>query len=97
MMGDLLVGLGAGALAGAAFFGGLRWTVARLTVVRRPVLLAATSFLLRSALLVSVFLVMVDGALLRALAGLGGLLAVRTALVTAARRGVDPAEESSWT
>lgn len=97
MIVDMLTGVGAGTVVGVVFFGGLRWTVSRLVEARSPALLAAVSFLLRSAVVVVVFLLMVDGRLWRALGGLGGLLAVRTVMVSAVRRGLDPAGESSWT
>jgi F1F0 ATPase subunit 2 len=94
---DALIGTGAGMAAGLVFFGGLSWTLSRLVGSRRPLPLAAASFLLRSAFVVAVFLLMADGGLSRILGGLVGMLAVRTILVSAARRRLDPAEESSWT
>jgi F1F0 ATPase subunit 2 len=94
---DALIGLGTGIVAGGVFFGGLRWTVSRLTHTRRPVLLTSTSFLVRSGFVVFTLLLIADGGLVRILAGLVGMLAVRTALVANSRRSLDSAEASSWT
>lgn len=96
-MSDALIGLGVGITAGVGFFGGLRWTLSRLAEVRRPLLLAAASFVARSSFVVLLFLVITDGGLLRIVGGMAGLLALRTAMVAVVRRRVDPAEESSWT
>ncbi len=97
MISDLLIGLGTGALAGVVFFGGLRWTVSRLVDNRSPVIWAAGSFLIRSAIVVTLFLLMMDGRFARAVAGLIGLILARTAIVAAVRQGRRPHRESSWT
>lgn len=94
MIGDLMIGLGAGALAGAVFFGGLHWTVWRLAAARRPAALAAGSFVVRSAAVVAVFFLMMNGSFFRALAGLAGLVVVRTVIVAGVRRSGD--RESVW-
>lgn len=97
MIVDLLIGAGTGALAGLVFFGGLRWTVTRLATRRNPALWAMGSFLVRSAIVVGLFLLMLDGSLVRGLAGLVGLVVVRTLVVGAVRQGLGPARESTWT
>lgn len=86
MIGDLFIGGGVGVLAGLVFFGGLRWTVAKVVDARQPALLAAASFFVRSAVIVAMFVLMADGRLLRILAGLVGLLVVRTVMVSVVRR-----------
>jgi len=88
VIGDLLVGVGAGALAGLVFFGGLRWTLDRLVDVRRPELMAMASFFVRLALMAAIFIVMAQGRTTRMLAGLVGLVAVRTVMVWSTRRGL---------
>jgi F1F0 ATPase subunit 2 len=93
---DLAVGLPAGLAAGVVFFGGLRWTVAKLTAVRHPALLAAGSFILRTGVVVAILLVSTDGRLLRILAALGGFLIARTVLVSRVRRELQT-EGTSWT
>lgn len=93
---DLAVGLPAGLVAGALFFGGLRWTVSQLATVRRPALLAAASFVLRTGVVVAILLVSTDGRLLRILAALGGFLIARTVLVSRVRRDLQT-EGTSWT
>lgn len=89
----LLVGPASGFLLGAAYFAGLRWTVARMTApeARHPYRWAVGSFMVRSALALGVF-----GLLLalqwQALAlGVAGFLAARMA----ALRRWGPAREAS--
>ncbi|MFP3914076.1 MAG: ATP synthase subunit I [Actinomycetota bacterium] len=95
MVVDILIGAGAGLLAGTVFFAGLGWTVARLPRTRRPLLLSLGSLAARSALLVAVVLVTSQGRLWRVVASLMGILAVRTAMVAWVRRR--PAGGASWT
>lgn len=97
MIQDVLIGLGLGIVTGVVFFGGLHWTLSSLPRVRRPVLLASASFLVRSAFVVILFLVVSDGSLPRILSAMLAMLAVRTAMVAVARRSPDPAKETSWT
>ncbi|HLU30561.1 MAG TPA: ATP synthase subunit I [Acidimicrobiia bacterium] len=97
MIGDLLIGVGTGALAGVAFFGGLRWTVSHLIDNQRAAVWAAGSFVIRSAIVIALFLLMMDGSFTRAMAGLSGLILARTAIVAALRRGRGRSRESSWT
>ncbi|MEX1279779.1 MAG: ATP synthase subunit I [Acidimicrobiia bacterium] len=96
MIADLLIGLGAGILAGIVFFGGLRWTVERLPLVRRPGLLISASFLIRTVVLAGVLVLASQGDLVRVVAGLVGVIAARTAIVALVRRG-DREETTRWT
>jgi len=86
MIGDLLIGVGAGALAGILFFGGLRWTLGRVVDAPRPEVLAVVSFFVRIVAIAAIFIVMADGRMSRMVAGLVGLLIVRTAMVWSTRR-----------
>lgn len=97
MIADIAIGFCAGLVAGAVFFGGLRWTLSRLPTTRRPLLLTVASFLVRTAVVAGVLVAVSDGVLARILAGLVGILAVRTAMVALVRRDLEAAEESSWT
>lgn len=97
VIGDVLIGLGTGVLAGLVFFGGLRWTVSRLAENRSPAVWAMGSFMVRSAIVVALFLLMLDGSFVRGLAGMAGLLLARTVVVAAVRQGRGPTRESSWT
>ncbi len=93
---DLAIGLLAGLVGGAAFFGGLRWTIRRLPSARRPVLLATASFVVRGVLLAGLLVAVSAGSPVRVVAGLGGVLAVRTVMVRDARRETGE-EASTWT
>ena len=84
-------------VAGLVFFGGLRWTLSRVETARRPVVLVISSLLIRMAVVAGALVVFSDGRLARVLAGLGGLLAVRTVLVSATRRELATMEATSWT
>lgn len=97
MIQDVLIGLGLGIVTGVVFFGGLQWTLASLPGVRRPVLLASASFLVRSAFVVILVVLVSDGSLARILSAMLAMLAVRTAMVAFARRSLDPEKETSWT
>lgn len=96
MIGDLALGLMVGVVAGGVFFGGLRWTLARMVTAKRVVLLMGSSFLLRSAAVVGLLVVVADGRLTRMLGALVGILVVRTILVARTRARLDVPEESSW-
>ncbi len=97
MIGDIAVGALVGLVAGLVFFGGLRWTVSRLDTARRPAVLVVSSLLVRVAVVAGAFVVFSGGSLTRVLAGLGGLLVVRTLMVSAARRELAAMEVASWT
>jgi F1F0 ATPase subunit 2 len=87
----LSIGIGAGAL----YFAGLRWTVDRLNTVRRPGLWTLASFLLRAAMLVTVFGAVGQGRWERIIACLAGFTIVRLAalrrLAPCSGRKDDPA------
>lgn len=80
-MADLLglgIWLGGGALLGLAFFGSLRWTLARLPASRRPGLTLAASLAARWALLAGALVAVVRlGGWPAAAATTAGLLAAR--------------------
>jgi F1F0 ATPase subunit 2 len=82
---SLVAGFLAGLVLGALFFGGLRWTVARVPHARSPGLLVALSLALRLAAVASGLV-----ALLRlwgwvaGVAALFGMLVARTVLVRSA-------------
>jgi F1F0 ATPase subunit 2 len=94
---DVTVGAIVGLVAGFVFFGGLRWTVSRLETTRHPVVLVTSSLLIRVAVVATVLVVFSDGRLARVLAGLGGLLVVRTLMVSITRRDLATMEATSWT
>jgi F1F0 ATPase subunit 2 len=96
MIADIGIGLVTGLVAGVIFFGGLRWTLARLATTRHPLLLTVASFVVRGAVVAGLLVVVSQGVLARVLAGLVGILAARTAMVALVRRELE-AEESSWT
>ena len=73
----LLLSLLAGMVLGLLFFGGLWWTVKRLTVVSNPGLLMGVSLLLRTVLTMVGLYWVFDGQLDRLLAALLGMLMVR--------------------
>lgn len=77
----LLAALFAGAGLGLLFFGGLWWTVRRLPGSDRPGLLLGGSFLLRTALVVGGFWLVMGASWQRAAACLLGFLLARTLLV----------------
>ncbi|MFP3883006.1 MAG: ATP synthase subunit I [Actinomycetota bacterium] len=97
MIGDFILGLMVGLIAGGVFFGGLQWTLSRMATAQHVLLLVVSSFLLRSAVVVGLLVVVVDGQLIRVLGVLVGILVMRTVLVARARAGLDVPEESSWT
>lgn len=97
MIGDITVGALVGLVAGLVFFGGLRWTVSRLDTARRPAVLVVSSLLVRVGAVAGAFVVFSGGSLTRVLAGLGGLLVVRTLMVSATRRELAAMEVTSWT
>jgi len=88
--GVLVLAAVAGAGLGLLYFGGLWLTVRRLAGSRRPVLLFGGSFLVRTALAVAGFYLVMDGSLARALACLAGFIVVRQVLVARLRPGRKP-------
>ena len=82
----------AGALLGLFFFGGLWWTVNRLSTAVNPTLLFAVSFVLRVAVvLLSFYLLLMQGPFVL-LAGLAGFLAARILVVSRFRPHQQPAQ-----
>ncbi len=69
--------LTAGILLGAFFFGGLWWTVNKLSNVRSPSSLFIVSFLVRSAVVMACFYVVLLQGLPNLFIALGGYLAAR--------------------
>jgi F1F0 ATPase subunit 2 len=89
---QLAIGLGAGMLAGAGFFGGLALTVRRLTTSRHPALLMVLSLLVRLAILALTLLVVAYWSSFPALATyVVGVVAARRAVVAKVEAG------ATWT
>jgi F1F0 ATPase subunit 2 len=78
----LLVGMG----LGLGYFGGLWWTVQRLTTARHPALLSLSSTVVRTIGMLAGFYWIMDGQWERLLACTGGFFAARTLLVGRASR-----------
>lgn len=96
MTGDLEtvgVGLLAGVVLGAVFFGGLMLTVRRLPTARRPAALALSSFVVRTAVVLAGLAWVAQGDWRRLAGALVGLVAMRVMLVRA--WGLRPAGGSS--
>ncbi len=70
----------AGFLLGILFFGGLWWTVQKITAGGRPVPFLISSFLVRSGLLLAGFYLLLSAGWQYLLAGLVGFLAARVTL-----------------
>lgn len=79
---SLMLALLAGLALGLLYFGGLWLTVRRLARTRRPAPLFALSLLLRMALTLAGFYLVMDGSWQRMLACLAGFIAVRQLLVS---------------
>lgn len=97
MIFDLALGTVVGLTCGAVFFGGLRWTLSQLETARRPAVLVFSSFVIRGVVVAGALVAFSGGRLARILAGLVGLLVVRTAMVAVARRELTAMEVTSWT
>jgi F1F0 ATPase subunit 2 len=82
---NLLVPLFGGALLGMIFFAGLYWTVRRATQSTHPALYFLSSFLLRTALVLSGFYLLTDGQWPRLLAVIIGFVGARIAVITISR------------
>lgn len=80
MIGDLAA-LAAGVLAGAAYFGGLWWTVRRIAGVRRPALLLVGSYMGRLAFLGAVLYGVLRTGIVHLLLAVVGILLGRWLLV----------------
>jgi F1F0 ATPase subunit 2 len=81
---ELILSFAAGLLLGALFYGGLWWTVQRIPAAGRPAPLILGSFVVRTALVLAGFFLLLRGggaAWLRLLAALGGIMAVRLFMI----------------
>ena len=76
----VLIGFSGGLALGWGYFGGLWWTVRRLTSARRPGLLFAASFVIRTGLVIGGLFVLAAGGWMSMAAALVGLLAMRVVL-----------------
>ena len=74
----IIAALASGVVLGAIYFGGLWLTVRRVPLVRQPALLLLGSFLLRSAVVLLGFYVVMDGRWERLVACMIGFLLART-------------------
>ena len=70
----------AGGLIGAFFFGGLWWTVQRITGSGRPYLISVASFFLRTAVVLAAFYFLIQAGWQFLLAALFGFIITRTVL-----------------
>jgi F1F0 ATPase subunit 2 len=77
----LLLAFAAGVSIGIFYFGGLWWTVQRLTMARQPALLTAASFLGRTFVSTFAFYLVMGGSWQRLLVSVLGFIVVRTFLV----------------
>jgi F1F0 ATPase subunit 2 len=77
----LLIGFGAGMALGAFYFLGLWWTIRKLAAVRNPVLWTTVSFLIRSAMVLAGFYVLLQGGSGNLLVCLAGFTLMRLWLV----------------
>jgi F1F0 ATPase subunit 2 len=80
----LALALAAGLALGAAFFGGLWWTVRKGVSSRRPALLFLGSMLLRTSVVVAGLYIVSDGHWQRLLAGLLGFALARFIVIRVA-------------
>lgn len=78
---DLVVAFLAGAGLGCVYFLGLWWTVRNLPVTHRPALLNLGSLILRMAVVLTGFHIVMDGRWEMLLACLSGFIATRVLLV----------------
>lgn len=76
-----------GGLLGVFFFGGLWWTVQRLSDSSSPYLLLLASFVVRMAVIMAGFYLLLAWGWQHMLAALAGLLIARTFLAYRARPG----------
>lgn len=80
-LGVYLLALAAGAALGAFYFGGLWWTLRRITASGSSGLLVLVSFVGRTTLALAGFYIVAGGHWSRLIACLAGFLLARTALV----------------
>lgn len=77
----LLISAAAGALLGVFYFGGLWWTVLRMTTAQNAGILFAVSFLLRILVVIAGFFLISGGDWQRLLAALVGFMLVRHLII----------------
>ena len=77
---EYLLSLLAGGLLGAFFFGGLGWTVQKITGSNRPYLITLASFLVRTAAVLAGFYLLLLCGWAYLLFALAGFIIVRTIL-----------------
>ena len=97
---SLPAGVLAGGIAGGAFYGGLGWTVRRLTAARRPGVLVASSFALRLVAVAAILLAVATWLPFDAMpAAVVGLLAARSTATRGYRRplGSSGGGDGPWT
>ncbi|MBM4235842.1 MAG: hypothetical protein FJ152_05155 [Firmicutes bacterium] len=68
----------AGTAMGTLFFGGLWWTVQKMTGARKPYLLSLTSFLIRTTVILFCFYLLLQSGWYNLFAALFGFLLART-------------------
>lgn len=85
---DLLFAFGAGILIGLFYFGGLWWTVNRLSVLQKPTIWVTGSFLVRAALSLLGFYFAAGGQWEGMLFCLFGFVLVRMLWTAKAKAGV---------
>jgi F1F0 ATPase subunit 2 len=76
----IILSVFAGLLLGGFFFGGLWWTVQRITCSGRPYLLSVVSFLIRTTVVLVGFYFLLQAGWPYLLAALAGFLVSRTVL-----------------
>ncbi len=76
----LVLSLLAGILLGAIFFGGLWWTVQKITVDSRPYFLFVVSFIVRTVVVLAGFYFLLIAGWQYLLAAIAGFLVARTIL-----------------
>lgn len=78
--GLIFLAVPAGFLLGVLFFGGLWWTVQRLSISARPTPLLIASFLVRSAAILGGFYLLLTAGWQYLLAAMAGFLIARTVI-----------------
>ncbi len=81
----LVLAFCAGLALGAFFFGGLWWTVQKMTVSQRPYLLSLVSFLIRTTVILFCFYLLLQAEWYYLLAALFGFLVGRTVITYKAK------------
>ncbi len=84
----LILSFLAGGLIGVFFFGGLWWTVQRITGSGRPYLISVVSFFLRTAVVLAAFYCLLQAGWQFLLAALFGFIIARTILAYKLKQGI---------